>query len=144
VSLGKRATRGAIWNVGGSTATRAIGLIGTLYMTRLLRPDEIGEVASAAVIAQTANWVSNWGFNQYMIVHGAKGDEQTYHAAVVNLVFGLVGLCAIAGTGTWFAPVFHAPGFRGVVRSTREQVARNIFCLICLDIMRAPSAGGST
>ncbi len=109
MSLGKRATRGAIWNVGGSTATRAIGLIGTLYMTRLLRPDEIGEVASASVIAQTANWVSNWGFNQYMIVHSAKGDEQTYHAAVVNLVFGLVGLCAIAGTGVWFAPVFHAP-----------------------------------
>ena len=109
MSVGRRAARGALWNVGGSTGTRAIGLIGTLYMTRLLRPDVIGEVASASVIAQTANWLSSWGFNQYMIVHGVKGDEQTFHAAVVNLMFGFVGLCAIAGTGVWFAPVFHAP-----------------------------------
>jgi PST family polysaccharide transporter len=98
-----------MWNVGASTATRVLGMIGTLYMTRLLDPDVMGEVYSALVIAQTANWVSSWGFNPYMIVHGAKGDEQTYHAAVVNLVFGFVGLTAIAGTGAWFAPVFHAP-----------------------------------
>lgn len=109
MSVGKRAARGAIWNVGASTGTRVIGLIGTLFMTRLLRPDVMGEVASAFVIAQTANWVSNWGFNPYMIVHGPKGDEQTYHVSLVNLVFGFVGLCAIAGTGAWFAPMFHAP-----------------------------------
>jgi PST family polysaccharide transporter len=109
VSVGKLAARGAIWNVGASTGTRVIGLIGTLFMTRLLRPDVIGEVSSALVIGQTANWVTSWGFNQYMIVHGAKGDEETYHVAVVNLVLGFIGLCAIAGTGALFAPVFHAP-----------------------------------
>jgi lipopolysaccharide exporter len=109
VSVGKRAARGAIWNVGASTGARVIGLVGTLVMTRFLRPDVVGEVYSALVIAQTANWVSNWGFNQYMIVHGPKSDEQTYHASVVNLVFGFVGLCAVAGTGAWFAPLFKAP-----------------------------------
>lgn len=109
MSVGKRAARGAIWNVGASTGARLVGLIGTLFMTRLLAPTVVGEVYSALVIAQTANWVSNWGFNQYMVVHGQKGDEQTYHASVVNLVFGFVGLCAVAGTGAWFAPMFHAP-----------------------------------
>jgi PST family polysaccharide transporter len=44
-----------------------------------------------------------------MIVHGKHGDEQTYHVAVVNWVLGGVGLCAIAGTGAWFAPIFNAP-----------------------------------
>jgi len=109
VSVGKRAARGAIWNVAASTGTRVIGLIGTLFMTRLLHPEVIGEVSSALVIGQTANWLSNWGFNQYMIVHGGRGDDQTYHVAVVNLVLGFVGLCAVAGTGAVFAPVFHAP-----------------------------------
>lgn len=88
---------------------RVVGLIGTLYMTRLLAPDVIGEVSAAMVIAQTTNWVSHWGFNQYMIVHGPRGDEETYHAAVVNLAFGVVGLCAIAFTGDLWAPIFNAP-----------------------------------
>ena len=109
MSLGKRATRGAMWNVGASTLTRVIGLIGTLFMTRLLKPEVVGEVMSAVVIAQTANWLSHWGFNQYMIVRGIEGAEQTYHVAVVNLVCGVVGLGAAAGMGGLFEPVFHAP-----------------------------------
>jgi PST family polysaccharide transporter len=98
-----------MWSVGASTGTRVIGLIGTLFMTGLLNPDVVGEVSSALVIGQTANWVSNWGFNQYMIVHGVKGDDQTFHVAVMNLVLGFVALCAVAGAGAVFAPVFHAP-----------------------------------
>ena len=109
MSLGKRATRGAIWNVGASTVTRMIGLVGTLFMTRLLHPDVIGEVSSAMVIAQTANWLSHWGFNQYMIVRGIEGPEQTYHAAVVNLACGVIGLGAASCMGGLFAPTFHAP-----------------------------------
>jgi lipopolysaccharide exporter len=109
VSVGKRATRGAIWNVGASTGTRAIGLIGTLLMTRLLAPDAMGEVSSASIVAQTANWLSSWGFNQYMIVHGTKGDEETYHVSMVNLAFGLVGLAAVAFTGALWAPLLHTP-----------------------------------
>jgi lipopolysaccharide exporter len=109
MSVARRAARGAMWSVGASTLARVLGLIGTLYMTRLLAPEVIGEVSSAAVLAQTANWVSHWGFNQYMVVRGANDDVETYHVAVVNLVFGLTGLCAIAFTGDLFAPLFHAP-----------------------------------
>lgn len=109
MSVSKRATRGAMWSVGASTGARVVGLIGTLYMTRLLAPEVIGEVSAGMVIAQTTNWVSHWGFNQYMVVHGPKGAEETWHVAMVNLVFGLIGLCAIAGTGELFAPVFNAP-----------------------------------
>ncbi len=109
MSVGRQAARGAIWSVGSSVGARVVGLIGTLYMTRLLMPEVIGEVAAAAVIAQSANWLSHWGFNQYMIVHGIKGDEPTYHVAVINLVLGIAGLALIAFSSAWFAPVFNAP-----------------------------------
>ncbi len=98
-----------MWSVGASLGTRAVGLIGTLLMTRLLTPDAIGEVSAALVLAQTANWVSHWGFNQYMVVHGATSPEKTYHVAVLNLVFGLVGVVLISATGAYFGPVFNAP-----------------------------------
>ncbi|HET9626737.1 MAG TPA: oligosaccharide flippase family protein [Kofleriaceae bacterium] len=109
MSVGKRAARGAIWSVGVSTGTRMLGLIGTLFMTRFLNPDEVGEVYTALAIGQTANWLSNWGFNQYMVVHGRDSAERTYHVAVMNYVLGLVALGVAAGTGIVFAPVFHAP-----------------------------------
>jgi PST family polysaccharide transporter len=109
MSIGERAARGAIWSVGASIGARALGLIGTLYMTRLLAPEVVGEVAAAAVLAQTASWLTHWGFNQYMIVHGPAGAEQTYHCAVINLVLALLGIGAVAATGSLFAPVFNAP-----------------------------------
>ena len=127
MSVGKRAARGAIWSVGVSTGTRLLGLIGTLFMTRFLDPDQVGEVYTALAIGQTANWLSNWGFNPYMIVHGAKGDEQTYHVAVINLVLGFVG-------------VFFANLIKAAVSRQREAVL-SASCLGWCPMLIPPSRG---
>ncbi|MGZ3416658.1 MAG: oligosaccharide flippase family protein [Polyangiales bacterium] len=108
-SIGNRAARGAMWNVGASVGSRVVGLIGTLYMTRLLSPDVIGEVSAAAVLSQTANWMSHWGFNQYMVTKAQGSSERTYHVAVINTVFALIGIALIAFTGSLFAPLLSAP-----------------------------------
>lgn len=109
MSVGKRAASGALWSVASSIGARIIGLIGTLYMTRLLAPAVVGEVTAAMVLAQSANWMSNWGFNHYMIVRGPDSPASTYHAAMTNWAFAVVGLSIAALTGPWFAPVFKAP-----------------------------------
>ena len=109
MSVGKRAASGALWSVASSVGARVIGLIGTLYMTRLLDPDVVGEVAAAMVLAQTANWLSNWGFNQYMIVRGPESAAATYHAAMTNWSFAVIGLTIAAFLGPAFEPVFDAP-----------------------------------
>ena len=61
------------------------------------------------MLAQTANWLSHWGFNQYLVVRGPDGPEQTYHAAMLHVGFGVVGLATIALTGGLFSSVFNAP-----------------------------------
>lgn len=109
MSVGKRAASGALWSVASSVGARVIGLIGTLYMTRLLDPDVVGEVGAAMVLAQTANWLSNWGFNQYMIVRGPESPAATYHAAMTNWSFAVIGLTIAAFLGPTFEPVFDAP-----------------------------------
>lgn len=108
-SIGNRAARGAIWNVGASVGSRVIGLIGTLYMTRLLAPDVIGEVSAAAVLANTGNWLSHLGFNQYMMTKAHDDDERTFHIAVVNATFATVIITAIAFSGRLFGPMLSAP-----------------------------------
>ncbi len=113
MSVGKRAASGALWSVASSVGARIVGLIGTLYMTRLLAPEVVGEVAAAMVLAQTANWLSNWGFNQYMIVRGPESPAATYHAAMTNWGFAVVGLTIAAFLGPTFEPVFNAPHLSG-------------------------------
>ncbi len=98
-----------MWSVGASVAARVFGLVGTLYMTRLLAPEVIGEVSAAAVLAYSANWLSHWGFNQYMVLEARGDSEGTYHVAVLNAAFAVVALAGIALTGSLFAPLLKTP-----------------------------------
>jgi O-antigen/teichoic acid export membrane protein len=79
-SLASRAVRGALWTVLSSIGGRAIGVLGTLAMTRFLHPEQIGEVSDAIIIVMTASWVTVWGFGQYAVVkgRGAEADEVTW------------------------------------------------------------------
>jgi PST family polysaccharide transporter len=98
-----------MWNIGASVGARVVGLVGTLYMTRLLAPDVIGEVSAAAILAQSANWLSHWGFNQYMVTRAHDDDVRTYHVAVLNTAFAVIGLALVAFTGSLFGPLLGSP-----------------------------------
>src|SRR5262249_58986118 len=108
VSLARSAARGALWTVFASIGGRAIGVLGTLVMTRFLIPDQIGEVSDATIIAMTANWVTVWGFGQYAVVKGRGADagEVTWHATVAYVALGAVSLGLAALLGGRLAPFF--------------------------------------
>jgi len=112
MSLAQKAARGALWTVISSMGGRAIGVIGTLIITRFLYPKQIGEVAAATVLAMSANWITIWGFGQYAVVHG-RGDkalEVTWHATVAYAVLGALSLGAMALFGAQLLPYLDAPG----------------------------------
>src|ERR1051325_10598784 len=111
VSLASSAARGALWTVLASVGGRAVGVLGTLVMTRFLHPDQIGEVSDATIIAMTANWVTIWGFGQYAVVKG-RGEatvEVTWHATVAYAVLGTLSLGLVALFGGRLAPSLDAP-----------------------------------
>jgi PST family polysaccharide transporter len=110
-SLASRAVRGALWTVISSIGGRAVGVLGTLVMTRFLHPDQIGEVSDATIIAMTANWVTVWGFGQYAVVkgRGAVTDEVTWHATVAYAVLGVLSLGLVALFGGRLTPFLDAP-----------------------------------
>lgn len=111
MSLAHKAARGALWTVISSMGGRAIGVLGTLVMTRFLHPGQIGEVSDATIIVMTANWLTIWGFGQYAVVRGRGRDtvEVTFHATVAYLVLGVISLGLVALFGGRLAPFFDAP-----------------------------------
>lgn len=111
MSLARKAARGALWTIISSMGARAIGVGGTLLMTRFLSPHQIGEVSDAAIISMTANWATIWGFGQYAVVKGRGEDkaEVTWHATVAYMVLGAVSLGLVAMFGGRLAPFFDAP-----------------------------------
>jgi PST family polysaccharide transporter len=98
MSIAQKAAKGALWTIVSSMGGRAIGVIGTLVMTRFMRADEIGAVAAATVLAMTANWITIWGFGQYAVVRGRGPDakEVTWHATIFYVGLGALSLGAMA------------------------------------------------
>ena len=111
MSLAHKAARGALWTVISSMGGRAVGVIGTLVMTRFLDTHAIGEVADAVVLVMSANWITIWGFGQYAVVKGRGPDalEVTWHATFFYLVLGVISLGLMAIFGGYLVGYLGAP-----------------------------------
>jgi len=111
MSLAHKAARGALWTVASSIGGRAVGVVGTLVMTRFLATEVIGEISDATILCMTANWLTIWGFGQYTVVKGRGADaaEVTWHATFFYIVLGLISIGGVALLGGRIAPLLDAP-----------------------------------
>ena len=111
MSLAHKAARGALWTVASSIGGRAVGVVGTLVMTRFLATQVIGEISDATILCMTANWLTIWGFGQYTIVKGRGADqaEVTWHATFFYIVLGILSIGGVALLGGRLAPLLDAP-----------------------------------
>ena len=98
-----------MWTIGLGLASRFVGLVGTVVVTHFLSPAVMGEVAAATVLAFTANWMSAWGFNQYVIVKAEEGPDAVFHATMLHLVFGFGALLVVLLAGNSFSEYLNAP-----------------------------------
>lgn len=111
MSLAHKAARGALWTVISSMGGRAVGVLGTLVITRFLTPDVIGEVSDAAILCMTANWITIWGFGQYTVVKGRGADarEVTWHATFMYITLGILSIGLVALFGGRLTALMNAP-----------------------------------
>ena len=96
-SLTQRVARGAAWIMGAGIVARLLGALNTVVIARLLAPDDIGVVATAAVAMQLLQGISDFGVSQAFSRCDARRPE---HAVYV------VGLarCADRGCVAGFRP----------------------------------------
>lgn len=94
-----------------SVLGRAIGMIGTLVLTRFIAPSVVGEVSVALIVVQTASWVTTWGFGPYAVVRGSGPDaaEATFHAFFAYAALGVLVLVPLVVAAPWVTAQLSAP-----------------------------------
>jgi PST family polysaccharide transporter len=112
-ALARRATLGAVWTISTSVGARAVGLAGTLLLTKFIAPDVYGEVSLAAVIIQTAHAVSSCGLSQYIVSKPHEGRAATFHA---TFYFTLLGVLALGLAVLFREPLGALIGAPGMAR----------------------------
>jgi lipopolysaccharide exporter len=110
MTLTRDTVRGAMWTISAGIGSRAIGLVGTLIVTRFVKPFDYGEVTVAAVVVMTANQMSTVGFGQYLIAHRTAPRSVAFHATTLHVAFGLVAAAVVLAFAGRFAVVLEAPG----------------------------------
>jgi lipopolysaccharide exporter len=122
LSLKYKALVGALWTVGTSIGGRALGLVGTLILTRFLAPEAYGEVSIATVIVMIVNAFVALGFGQYVVANPKAGRDVGFHATFFHVALGTVVLAGLLVIGPFLGPVFDAPNLNdfllGLVAAT--------------------------
>jgi len=96
-NIGGRVGVGIIWMIGARLADRAIGIISTLILARLLVPDDFGLVAMATAIGAILDLLGAFSFDLALIQNKDAGRKQYDTVWTFNVIFGVVcGLFLIA------------------------------------------------
>jgi PST family polysaccharide transporter len=109
VALVRDTVRGALWTIATGMGSRAVGLIGTLVVTRFIAPAEYGEVTVAAVLVMSANQFSTVGFGQYLVAKPDAPRSVAFHATTYHFVLGALALLSLLLFGGALGPLLDAP-----------------------------------
>lgn len=130
MSLARTAARGAAWSMGLAMAARAVGLLGTLVITRYLAPETMGEVQVAMVLVTTAHYFSLMGLGHYVVAKPNEGREAAFHSTLMSLVLGALAIGGVVLFGSKLALSFDAPAATKYLPGVAVAVAFDRLCFI--------------
>lgn len=103
--LGVRMASGAGWMIGARLFDRALGLLSTLVLARLLVPEDFGLIAMATAIVALLEAVSSFGFDAALIRHPNASREHFDTTWTLHALMGLFvgsGLLLAIAPAVWF------------------------------------------
>jgi lipopolysaccharide exporter len=108
-SVNSRVARGTGWVVAWRVVSRNLGLLSTLVLVRLLRPEDFGLVTLAAGFANSVESLSTMGVQDALVRELAPGREMYDTAFSLNLIRGLVTAMIIIAIAWPTADFFGEP-----------------------------------
>ena len=103
MNIGRQARSGAMWTIGLASPAESSGSSARSHHHALPFSGRHGEVAAAMALALTANWMTAWGFNQYVIVRGGEGPDAVFPATILHLTLGFAALLVMLLAGVHLA-----------------------------------------
>lgn len=104
-SLNRKIANGATWTVTLRFGERALGLVSTLILARLLAPEHFGLVAMGTVLLATLETLTDFGFETALIHRQTKEPAYLDSAWTLNLMLGAgnsLVMLAAAPVAAWF------------------------------------------
>jgi lipopolysaccharide exporter len=108
-SVSSRVARGTGWVMAGRIASRNLGLLSTLVLVRLLRPEDFGLVALATGFATTVELLSAIGVQDALIREASPTRDMYDTAFNLNVLRGLLTAAIIAALSWPIADFFADP-----------------------------------
>lgn len=115
-SIGTRTLRGVLWGYGSFTGGRALSLIATAILARVLVPEDFGLVAIALTFMALLDGATDFGLSQALITQGDDVVEERAETVFVSSVgLGLLASAIIAALGPVSASFFDEPALTAIV-----------------------------
>ncbi|WP_165793542.1 oligosaccharide flippase family protein [Hyphococcus luteus] len=108
-SLTARVARGAAWIFGAGLIARALGAVNTIGVARLLAPDAIGVVATATIMMQLLQGISDIGVSQAVVRFRDAGRKDLDTLFTLSALRGLVIGAALLASAPLAAQFYDDP-----------------------------------
>src|SRR5919199_2286691 len=97
-TIAARTLSGVLWGYGSYLGVRALALVSTAVLARILEPDAFGVVALALVLVALLEAISDAGLGQALIVAGDEAHDRAETVFVMGIATGaaLAGACLLA------------------------------------------------
>lgn len=105
MSIHRKIANGATWTVALRFGERALGLVSTLILARLLAPEHFGLIAMGTVLLATLEALTTFGFEAALIQRQTKEPAFLDSAWTLNLILGVGNaliILAAAPVAAWF------------------------------------------
>lgn len=105
-NIKKRMAFGAAWLIGSRLIVRAIALVSTIILARILTPEDFGVISLAMTIIMFVDTMSTFGFDTALVANNNASDSHYHTAWSLSIIRGLFCVLVLVSIAAPFADFY--------------------------------------